>query len=147
MIGIFEGTPEQKLEQVARLFEILAPEATCRLSDDGSEIVCGATDCHGALCTETLPAVHGVLSAESVRHAAMRTNRATMSPDCIEDWERWASAWHAVQNKGAGAMAWVDERIEHLTADGDRTGVEVFADLRRRVCVLQADPSTWPGQA
>lgn len=145
MLGEFIGAPGDKLQQVVTLCAVLAPQAACRLSPNSPEIVCEAQRIDGELHVERLPV--DLLPAEVVRHAAMRLGKATHPPESIGEWERWASAWHVIQNYGDGALAYVDNRILQLEADGSTAGVEVFQALRERVVVLQAEPSAWPGQA
>lgn len=99
------------------------------------------------MLVETLPIVGGILSAECTRHAAMRIGKGAHPAESSGEWERWASAWHVVQNYGDGALAYVDNRIGQLEEDGSTAGVEVFQALRERVVVLQAEPDAWPGQA
>lgn len=145
MLGSFEGTAEEKLDQVAGIFADLAPQAVCRWSLDGREIVCQARRPDGTLHTETLPIEH--VPAEVVWHAAMRLGQAMHPPESICEWERWAGAWHMIQVQGSSAITRVEERIARLEEDGAAAGVEVFQDLRRRVAVLQAKPSAWAGRA
>lgn len=147
MLGLFEGTSDEKLEQVRQLFAVLVPQASCSLSLDRSEIVCQARGRRGEMHVETLPVIGGILSAESTRHAAMRIGKGAHPAESIGEWERWASAWHVIQNYGDGALAYVDNRIGQLEEDGSTAGVEVFQALRQRVVVLQAEPDAWPGQA
>lgn len=145
MLGCFEGSPEEKLDQVASLFSTLAPQASCRLARDGQTITCEARAIDGEMHVEVLPV--DVLPAESVRHAAMRLGKATHPPESVGEWERWASAWLWVQTHGADAIARADERIAALRADGEPSGVEVWEDIRRRIAVLQAKPEAWAGRA
>lgn len=143
MIGEFTGTPEEKLEQVASVFWTLAPQAMCRLSQDGPEIVCQAHRIDGEVHTENLQVEP--LHAEIVRHAAMRLGKATHPPESIGEWERWASAWHLIQVYGAGAVDYAAEQVASLEADGSLSGAEVWRDVRGRVAVLQAEPKAWAG--
>ena len=145
MLGFFEGLPNEKLDQVAALFSTLAPQASCRLSGDGREIVCQAKRIDGETHRETLAT--DLLPAESVRHAAMRLGKATHLPERIGDWERWASAWHLIQTHGEGAISRADDQIRMLRADGSPSGVTIWEDVRRRVAVLQAEPDVWAGRA
>lgn len=145
MLGSLEGSPEEKLDQVAGLFSALAPQACCQLTRDGREIICAAQRVDGEMHVEQLST--GLLSAESVRHAAMRLAKATHPPDRISGWERWASAWHLIQNHGADAIARADDQIRMLDAEGSASGAELYRDLRRRVTVLLAEPGAWAGQA
>ena len=145
MLGVFEGSPGEKLEQVAKVFADLAPQASCQLSVDGKLILCRAARPDGTPHVKTLKVDY--LPTEIVRHAAMQLAKATHSPDSIGEWERWASAWHVIQVHGHGALAHVDERIAQLTDDGSAAGAELFRALRERVAVLQANAGSWPGQA
>ena len=94
---------------------------------------------------ETLPAE--LLPTESARCAAMRLGKATHPPESINEWERWACAWHLVEKHGVSAIEHADDQIRRLRAEGSLSGVEVLEDLRWRVAVLQATPEAWPGQA
>lgn len=145
MLGIFEGSPNEKLDQVAGLFAALAPQASCQLTCDGRRIICVAQRIDGEMHIEQLSTE--LLPAESVRHAAMRLAKATHSPESIGEWERWASAWHLIQNHGAGALARADDQIRMLEAEGSASGTELYRDLRRRIALLQAKPEAWAGQA
>ena len=145
MLGNFEGSTDEKLDQVAGLFSSLAPQASCRLSRDGQVIICEAPRPDGTMHVERLRVDR--LPADVVRHAAMRLGVATHPPGSIGEWERWASAWHLLQTHGAGAIAHAEERIASLDADASAAGAEVWRDLRRRVAVLQAKPEAWAGQA
>lgn len=145
MFGFFEGSPEEKLDQVAGLFSTLAPQASCRLSRDGQTITCEARAINGETHVEVLSA--DLLPAECVRHAAMRLGKATHPPESIGEWERWASAWHLLQTHGTGAIARADDQIRMLRTDGSPSGVAVWEDVRRRVAVLQAKPEAWAGRA
>lgn len=145
MLGNLEGTPEEKLAQVAAIMAALAPQAACHLENDGSLIVCEAERINGVLHVEEL-AVE-LLPAELARHAAMRLGKATHRPESIGDWERWASAWHLLQSRGAEALTFANERIEKLRAEGALSGVVVWQDIRQRIAALQADPDAWPGKA
>lgn len=139
MIGMFDGSPEEKLGRVADVLADIAPQATCRLSRNGREIVCQAQRPDGTPHIETLSLEH--LAAELAWHAALRLGKATHPPESIREWERWACAWYMVQSHGNGAIARVEEQIAQMEEDGSAAGVEVFQDLRRRVAVLQAKPS------
>lgn len=145
MLGNLEGTPEQKLQQVEQLVSTLVPHVSCRLSNDETRILCEATAPDGELHVEELPAA--LLPAECVRHAAMRLGKCTHPADRISDWERWASAWHVIQNHGAHALAYAEERIASLEAEGARSGASLWKDVRHRIAVLQASPSAWAGRA
>lgn len=145
MLGEFIGTPAEKLEKVAALFGDVAPRASCTLSENGHLINCYAKRPDSTLHVETLDTAY--LPAEIVRHAAMRLGKATHPPESIDDWERWASAWHVVQVHGDGAIAHVEDRIAQLEEDEAAAGVVVFRDLRQRVAVLQSKPEAWGGRA
>lgn len=145
MFGNFEGTPQEKLDQVASLVSTLAPRAHCQVSRDGREITCEARRIDGEMHVETLSTE--LLPAESVRHAAMRLGKATHPPERIGEWERWASAWHLLQTHGADAIDHADDQISMLRVDGSPSGVAVWEDVRRRVAVLQAKPEAWAGRA
>lgn len=145
MLGIFEGSPDEKLDQVAGLFSALAPQASCQLTRDRRKIICVAQRIDGEMHIEQLSTE--LLPAESVRQAAMQLGKATHPPENIGEWERWASAWHLIQNHGAGAITRADDQIRMLEAEGSASGSELYRDLRRRVAVLQAKPEAWAGQA
>ena len=144
MLGFFEGSSEEKLDQVAGLFSALAPQASCRLSRDGRKIICAAQRVDGEMHVEELSTE--LLPTENVRHAAMRLGKATHPPESIGEWERWASAWHLIEDHGTDAIARADDQIRMLDAEGSASGAEVYRDLRRGVAVLQAKPEAWAGQ-
>lgn len=145
MLGFFDGSPQEKLAQVAGLFSTLVPQAACHLSRDGASIVCQAQRIDGETHVEMLAVA--LMPAESVRHAAMRLGKATRPPERIGEWERWASAWHMIQIYGAGAVGHANQQIHQLTTEGSLSGLAVYEDVRRRVAVLQAKPEAWAGQA
>ena len=144
VFGIFEGTPDEKLDQVARVFADLTPQAVCQLNHDRTMIVCTALRRDGDMHVEKLATNY--VPAEVVRHAAMRLGKATHPAESIGEWERWASAWHVIKCFGDGAIAHVDERIGQLEEDGSAEGVQLFRDLRNRVLMLQAKPEAWAGR-
>lgn len=145
MLGSLEGSPEEKLAHAEAIMTTIVEHASCRLSDDQTRILCQARRIDGELQVEELSTA--LLPSECVRHAAMRLGKATHPPERISDWERWASAWHAIQTHGAGALSYAERQIEMLDADGALSGVVVWEDIRRRIAVLQAEPEAWAGRA